>query len=94
VVGGPLVEVAAADAYIGDFQKNVFVANGGFFYFPDFDRPFFRRVVYYRWRSQGEIICDGYLKNLNVVFFFLPIRDCPLPFALCSLPFALYMRAL
>ena len=41
VVGGPLVEVAAADADVGDFEQDVFFTNDGAGDLADFDGAFF-----------------------------------------------------
>ena len=45
MVRGPLVQVGATDADIGDFKKDILGADGRLFDFADFDGPFFRSVI-------------------------------------------------
>ncbi len=44
VIGGPLVQVAAADADVGDFEQDILRADGGLFDLADFDGVFFGGV--------------------------------------------------
>jgi hypothetical protein len=46
MIGSPLVEVAATNAYIGYFQQYIVFSDSGFVYFTYFNRAFFRSIVY------------------------------------------------
>jgi hypothetical protein len=45
VIRGPLVQIRAANADIGDFEEHILSTDGGLFDLTDFDGAFFRREV-------------------------------------------------
>ena len=58
VIGGPLVQVGATNAHVGDFEEHILSTDGGFLDFTDFDGALFRREVdnggrFHGWKGLG-----------------------------------------
>src|SRR4051812_46489941 len=70
VVGRPLMQVAAADAHVGNFQQHIVGTYGRLVYFPKLDRPLFRSIVYdcsmfhinSKFKVQGLKLASGRLR--------------------------------
>jgi hypothetical protein len=91
VVGGPLVEITAANAHVGDLEQYVFLTNFGLGNFADFDGASLRGVVYNGGRLHEEMSRLIKLKIKNIRLLMLGLLPVAYPYQALSLREAYYV---